>query len=84
MPFIDETSDYLRANGSVKEPFKNDEEYSQEENDNRDFVDAMHHFNIDIARPRSVLFSKEIASHFSHAEEITNSTLLLFAFHGIN
>lgn len=35
----------------LKEPFENDEQYTQQKHDDADLIDSMHHPNVDIGRP---------------------------------
>lgn len=59
------------------------EDDPEEEDYDRDLVDAMHHFDVDIRRPGWVLFSEKIASYFTKGEEVPESALPIcfFSFH---
>lgn len=55
---------------SIKKPFHNDKNYAQQKDNDRNPVDAVHHFDIDIAWPRRILLSEKIPSHFTQREEL--------------
>lgn len=55
---------------SKKETLDDNEDYPQEEYDDGDLVDPMHHPDIDVGRSRRVMLSKEVAPHLSKRKEM--------------
>lgn len=51
----------------------------------REFIDAMHHSNVEIVGTIGIMFPKEISANFSQGEELSKSAFgdYFFLFHKI-
>jgi hypothetical protein len=62
--------------------FYQDEQHTQQKYDDGNLVDAMHHFEVDVAGSGGILLAKEVSPHLPQREELLHPIpFFLICFH---